>query len=115
MLSVWLHDGGSCQTRSHTEHCRLLNLQIIPKTFEPHNFWLSSKPGHLPLRIVTMCLLGSLHRLLSRDFSTQKLRRLLVAERSQWPRAGAIFLDQAFVSSIRPNSNIWAARRLIRS
>src|SRR5580704_8951561 len=41
-----------------------------------------------------MCLLGSVHRLLACDFSAQKLRRLPVAERSQWPRAGAIFFDQ---------------------
>ena len=45
-----------------------LNLLITAKPLQPCDFRLATKPRHLPLGVVPMCLLRCLHRQVARDF-----------------------------------------------
>src|SRR5271166_210030 len=75
-------------------HSGVLNLRIIAKAAQPANLRLAAKPGHLPLSIVAVRLLGGLKRLLTREFPAKKLHRLLVAQRRQRSGGVAVFLKQ---------------------
>ena len=62
-----------------------------------------------------MRLLRGGERRLTIHFAAQKLHRLLVSERRERTSLVAIFVERLSVSSIRPSSNIFAARRLMRA
>ena len=52
-----------------------LNRRIVAEAFEPRNFWLASKPCHLPLCVVSVGLLRRLQRLLSRQLGHAAIER----------------------------------------
>src|ERR1700722_12732071 len=72
----------------------LLNLSIIPKSAQPVHLRFAPEPGHLPLGVIAMSLLRRHNSLLPVKLPAEKLRRLLVAERSQGTRTRTIFLHE---------------------
>ena len=93
-----------------------LDLRIVAEALQPRNFRLAPEPCHLALGIVAMCLLRGL-RLPARELSSPRrnLDRLLVSERSQWPRGRAVFFEQNASSLRSARSRTSRARaRLMR-
>ena len=82
MLDVASSPGCMLSSRSDAVDGVTLNRRIVAEAFKPRNFWLASKPCHLPLCVVSVGLLRRLQRLLSRQLATQQLSGLLITEGS---------------------------------
>src|SRR3984885_15376343 len=73
-----------------------LDSLFVSETFQPLDVRLAAKPGHLPLGIVAVGLLGGGDGFVPIDFSAQELHCLTIPQRAQRPRAFAVFLEQGF-------------------
>src|SRR5580658_1325421 len=101
MTWCWRPAGSSARIREirgesgfNTSHGLVLYLRLIAEAPQPMDFWLATKPCHLPFGIVAMSLLSGLERLLARQFSMKKLQRLLVPESRQGTDGITVLLNQ---------------------
>ena len=88
---------------------------VAAEAGEPLDRWVFAEPGELAFGVVAMALLGEGDRFVAGDFAAQHGDGLGVAERGERAAFEAVGSTSWVVSSTRPQSNISAARRLMRA